>query len=96
MSGKGGRPFLPVEHGTERGYQQHRHRRDLPACQPCREAHAAHETARKADRIDWPYVAAEYQWLTEGGVSHLEALNRLGVTPKTWETHQWRLTKETA
>jgi predicted GIY-YIG superfamily endonuclease len=34
-----GRPFKPREHGTERGYQQHRHLRE-PYCEECRRAHA--------------------------------------------------------
>jgi hypothetical protein len=34
-----GRRMLPVEHGTERGYQQHRVRHELP-CPDCRRAHA--------------------------------------------------------
>lgn len=38
----------PFEHGTERGYRQHR-RRDIPLCAECREAHNTHvrERARK-------------------------------------------------
>lgn len=39
---------LPREHGSERGYQQHRHRRDLPACQPCLLAHRSHTRTAKA------------------------------------------------
>jgi hypothetical protein len=39
---------LPREHGTERGYQQHRHRGDLPACGPCLVAHRSHARAVKA------------------------------------------------
>lgn len=33
-----GRPAFPREHGTERGYQQHRHRGE-EYCEPCRVAH---------------------------------------------------------
>lgn len=40
---------LPREHGSERGYQQHRHRRDLPACGPCLIAHRA--AARPAEAV---------------------------------------------
>lgn len=36
----------PREHGSERGYQQHRYD-DTPACAPCRAAHA-HEHRRTA------------------------------------------------
>lgn len=31
---------LPREHGTDRGYQQHRARNDMPACEACLAAHA--------------------------------------------------------
>lgn len=41
ISDAGGRRRLPVEHGTDRGYFQHRTRGELP-CQPCRAAHSAH------------------------------------------------------
>lgn len=45
---------LPREHGTERGYQQHRARRDMPACEPCKAAHrvpaAAGARRRRAER----------------------------------------------
>lgn len=41
---------LPREHGTERGYQQHRSRGDMPACDDCRAAHREDEKARKARR----------------------------------------------
>ena len=34
-----GRRLLPVEHGTDRGYYQHRARIE-PACAPCRAAHS--------------------------------------------------------
>lgn len=37
--GRRGRAF-PTEHGTERGYQQHRHRGEK-ACADCRAAHSA-------------------------------------------------------
>lgn len=40
---------FPREHGTERGYQQHRHRKEMPACELCRSAHSAHVRARKAN-----------------------------------------------
>jgi hypothetical protein len=39
-----GRPPAPREHGTERGYRQHRTRRE-DACDPCRAAHLEHNTA---------------------------------------------------
>lgn len=35
----GGRRRLPVEHGTDRGYYQHRVRHELP-CDPCCAAHS--------------------------------------------------------
>lgn len=35
------RALLPREHGSERGYQQHRYD-DTPACAPCLDAHAEH------------------------------------------------------
>ena len=39
----GGRRILHErEHGTPRGYQQHRHL-GLPACDPCLDAHAEHQ-----------------------------------------------------
>lgn len=38
-TGVGGRPKAPREHGTDRGYFQHRNRKDWPACEPCRIAH---------------------------------------------------------
>lgn len=47
---RGGGKWLPREHGTERGYQQHRSNGDwpIPKDDPCgcRAAHAAHEKAR--------------------------------------------------
>lgn len=55
----GGRPLLPVECGTERGYQRHRYQArmqretwPLPADDPCgcRGAHAAHAAFRKQMR----------------------------------------------
>lgn len=42
-----GRPRLPREHGTERGYQQHRTWRD-PACGRCLLAHQQHNTKEPA------------------------------------------------
>lgn len=39
-----GRPRLPVEHGTQRGYDQHRARHEA-ACFACRRAHT--ETVRE-------------------------------------------------
>lgn len=41
-----GRPSHPREHGTERGYQQHKSRREMPPCEPC--AHAHRVNNRKA------------------------------------------------
>lgn len=38
---------FPREHATERGYQQHRHRKEMPACAPCRAAHSADVGRRK-------------------------------------------------
>lgn len=35
-----GRPRLPREHGTDRGYYQHTRTYGEPACPPCRAAHA--------------------------------------------------------
>ncbi len=34
-----GSKFKPIEHGTERGYNQHRYQ-GSPACRDCRNAHA--------------------------------------------------------
>ena len=45
-SESGGRRRLPVEHGTERGYQQHRVRHELP-CLPCAAAHSREVSQRK-------------------------------------------------
>jgi hypothetical protein len=42
----GGRPRAPREHGTERGYWQHR-ADHAPACPPCRAAHTAHNLAAR-------------------------------------------------
>lgn len=56
---KGGRPALPVQCSTERGYQRHRYEArkgreswPLPPDDPCgcRAAHAAHEALRKQMR----------------------------------------------
>jgi hypothetical protein len=45
---KGGKSRrLPREHGTERGYQQHRSRFDLPACTRCITAHTKFDRDRK-------------------------------------------------
>ena len=46
--GVGGRVAAPREHGTERGYQQHRHRREMPACDACLTAHREHARAKAA------------------------------------------------
>jgi hypothetical protein len=35
------------EHGTTRGYYQHRHRQDMPACEPCLEANRVANRARQ-------------------------------------------------
>lgn len=43
---RGGRPRKPEEHGTERGYQQHRYR-GTKACDVCRAAHAEHNRRGK-------------------------------------------------
>lgn len=37
---------LSIEHGTDRGYNQHRYRGDEP-CRPCHRAHLAHEKAKR-------------------------------------------------
>lgn len=42
---------LPREHGSERGYQQHRSRDDMPACEPCQVAHRKDEQDRRARRL---------------------------------------------
>lgn len=44
---RGGRKQHPREHGTDRGYQQHRHRNDMPACEPCKAAHREHAASKK-------------------------------------------------
>lgn len=44
--GRQGRRPAPREHGTEKGYQQHR--RNEPACGPCRHAHNVHVQARQS------------------------------------------------
>lgn len=38
-----------IEHGTDRGYNQHRYRGDKP-CKPCRAAHLAYDRAKQAAR----------------------------------------------
>lgn len=43
----GARNTKPREHGTDRGYGQHRHRGEA-ACESCLVAHAAREAGRKA------------------------------------------------
>jgi DNA-binding CsgD family transcriptional regulator len=48
-SGRRGPRFAPEEHGTERGYQQHRSRK-IRFCDRCRVAHAAHQRARDAEK----------------------------------------------
>lgn len=83
---KGGRPALPVEHGTDRGYFQHRYRRDLPACVPCRTAHAAAEKRRaerrEAVRADPMFMRLEdLRWMAEHGECAEGAAARLEVTP---------------
>lgn len=40
---------LPREHGTARGYYQHRDHGDMPACQPCKDARAAGDAARRRE-----------------------------------------------
>lgn len=40
---------LRIEHGTERGYNQHLYRHEK-ACKPCRYAHLAHNRALDAER----------------------------------------------
>jgi hypothetical protein len=42
LVGVAGRRELPREHGTDRGYYQHRHRRE-DACAKCKKAHALTE-----------------------------------------------------
>lgn len=46
---KGGRPRKPEEHGTERGYQQHRYN-GTPYCAACREAHTRHNNPEAKQR----------------------------------------------
>jgi hypothetical protein len=46
-SKRSGKKPLPREHGTERGYHQHRYDREA-VCDPCRQAHADH-TRKKAN-----------------------------------------------
>jgi hypothetical protein len=56
MSPIGAARRAAVEHGTERGYQQHRARRD-PACLDCLGAHNAHTAVQKrASRRDMAAV----------------------------------------
>ena len=40
----------PIEHGTERGYQQHRRRGDT-GCQPCLTAHNAYTYGRAKKKV---------------------------------------------
>ena len=40
----------PIQHGTARGYNMHRERGELPACQACREAHTRYTVARRQAR----------------------------------------------
>lgn len=68
-----GRRALPREHGSERGYKQHHHLQDLPACEDCR---AAHSVAQR------PAVCQEeYARLRATGVPVVQAaeLSRLTV-----------------
>jgi hypothetical protein len=41
-----GRPALPREHGTPRGWEQHRYRQER-ACGPCKHAHQLHVMAKR-------------------------------------------------
>jgi hypothetical protein len=55
------RPRLPEEHGTERGFQQHKARKTM-ACAGCLVAHASHERSRARGRLcapglGWPLEA---------------------------------------
>lgn len=46
----GKRPYeRPIIHGTEAGYRAHR-RRQVPICEPCRQANALAGALRKAER----------------------------------------------
>ncbi|WP_435969336.1 zinc finger domain-containing protein [Streptomyces sp. Qhu_M48] len=45
-------PVDTIEHGTTRGYEQHR-RRKVPQCQPCRDALNAQNRERRAARQGW-------------------------------------------
>jgi hypothetical protein len=46
-----GRKPYPREHGTDRGYHQHRERDDMPACDSCLTAHNAANEQRAERRI---------------------------------------------
>jgi hypothetical protein len=43
--------FVPLsrEHGTPRGYYQHRNRKEMPACEPCMAANRERERERRAE-----------------------------------------------
>ncbi|MFE9737312.1 hypothetical protein [Streptomyces sp. NPDC006477] len=45
-------PADTIEHGTTRGYNQHRAKK-VPFCQPCRDALNAHNRERRAARQGW-------------------------------------------
>nr|WP_143204889.1 hypothetical protein [Streptomyces sp. CB02009] len=52
-------PVDTIEHGTPRGYNQHRTRK-VPFCQPCRDALNAQNRARRAERAG--ASAAQQTW----------------------------------
>ena len=54
-----GRPKLPREHGTKRGYGQHK-RNNEPACQPCIDANTAYYRARNGSKPRKPPMS-EFQ-----------------------------------
>ncbi|MFF2331935.1 MULTISPECIES: hypothetical protein [unclassified Streptomyces] len=42
-----------IDHGTSRGYYQHRNRKVLPICQDCRDAYNADHKAKRAEAKGW-------------------------------------------
>ncbi|MER8042732.1 hypothetical protein [Streptomyces sp. NPDC094032] len=42
-----------IDHGSTRGYYQHRARKVLPSCQPCRDAYNAANRAKRAEAQRW-------------------------------------------
>ena len=57
-TGTGAREQTPIEHGTQKGYKQHR-RRGQVACTACKAAHSAVERERKPKKGRAPAITVE-------------------------------------